>query len=953
MSPRRDGPSSGALLVERDAQVARIRAAVDAACGGTGSTLLITADPGIGKTVLLRHALGDASDRGLNVLKANARELEQQYPYGVVLQLFERVIAQQPADNLLGGAASLAARLFTSDEQPAETDAPAEPFPILHGLYWLVANLAERGPVVIGIDDAHWADVASLRFVLYMSQRLQDLPVCLLLTARPAWSWPIELKQLAGVPTTELLRLPALSSAAVEELVAAEGIERADALARDVWHATRGNPFFIRELLRQVASGGDASSMVVPETLARWVLARIERSGSAGRRTAEALAVLGGAAPLPALSTLVALDPEPIRQAVAGLVDRGIVQVNGEVAFVHPIVQACVYESIQSVRRAEMHLATARLLSTDPAALDAAAVHLLSAPHAGEPWVVDLLDAAAQRALERAAPETAAMYLQRAMSEPPALADRARLLVELARSHAAAGKGQEAVACFSQALELSEAGRQRASVLYELGEARLVSGDWQAASVDFERGLHELQDADPNDGGVDVLRAELEAGSIAADLIAMRNDADVERKVSQVLARGGSAGARHLAASAAYRAATAALTPASEQVELALGALHGESMERLIRTGQTVELVAGVLLAADELELDRSILHDAIDVAQRTGQYAKFCSLSYCRAGPNIWSGRLADAVADAQIAVTGLDRGWETFYPAAAAALSLALLERGEIEPAEGALEMDEDRWSKQLDYQVMTVGARGRIAEARGDHAAALVAFRSVADVCHALGLRNSDVILPFRGLLAVQLARTGDARSRAEAERLVADDLAIANQWDTARYRGTALRAAGLVEGGEHGIELLRESVALLERSQSLLERLRAMLSLGAALRRAGRQTEAREWLRRTLDEAHRSGARLMEGQAADELRLAGARPRRYELSGVPSLTPAELRVATMAASGRSNREVAQALFVTTKAIEYHLGNAYRKLGIGSRAELASVLASATAPAEGNRG
>jgi DNA-binding CsgD family transcriptional regulator len=239
------------------------------------------------------------------------------------------------------------------------------------------------------------------------------------------------------------------------------------------------------------------------------------------------------------------------------------------------------------------------------------------------------------------------------------------------------------------------------------------------------------------------------------------------------------------------------------------------------------------------------------------------------------------------------------------------------------------------------MAVGARGRVAEARGDLPAALSAYRSVTEVCESLGLRNSDVILPFRGLLAVQLARTGNAAERAEAERLVADDLSIAEVWDTSRYRGTALRAAGLVEGGDSGVELLRQSVALLEQSESILERLKATLSLGAALRRAGRLTEARDWLRRTIDEAHRCGARLIEQQAADELRLAGARPRRYELTGVGALTPAELRVASMAAEGRTNREVAQALFVTTKAVEYHLGNAYRKLGIGSRAELASVL------------
>jgi hypothetical protein len=124
------------------------------------------------------------------------------------------------------------------------------------------------------------------------------------------------------------------------------------------------------------------------------------------------------------------------------------------------------------------------------------------------------------------------------------------------------------------------------------------------------------------------------------------------------------------------------------------------------------------------------------------------------------------------------------------------------------------------------------------------------------------------------------------------------------------GIAQRTLGLVLRGEQGVELLREAVDTLDASPSILERNSARLSLGSTLRRAGRLTESREWLAQALDLAHRFGARLMERQARQELKLAGARPRRYELSGVGSLTPAELRVATMAAAGRSNREVAQA-------------------------------------------
>jgi DNA-binding CsgD family transcriptional regulator/phosphoserine phosphatase len=939
-------PTRVPALVERDGQASAIRAAIQSAQRGSGRTVLITGEAGIGKTALLRETLDEQPNgpagEGMRVVRAQGRELEQQYPYGVVLQLFEKTVAQHRDIDLLAGAASLASLLFRRDE-PAGTDAPAEPFPILHGLFWLVANLAERGPMVLAVDDAHWADLASLRFLHYLAQRLADLPVCLLLTVRPERSWPAELRQIAEIPASQQVRLSELSLAAVQQLMAAEGLPATDALAQTVWQATGGNPFFISQVLRHM-SADEARTMriVAPETLTRRVLGRVERAGDVARRVAEALAVLGGSARLRAIADLAGVDLTPATDAIGMLADRGIVQINGQVSFIHPIVQAAVYESIDRMRRGELHRIAARSVAADPAELDAAAIHLLSVPPMSDAWVVDLLEVAAQRAMERAAPETAIDYLRRAIEEPPVQDRRVDLLVQLARSHTTKGDGIEAVACFSRALGLSESARERASVLYELGQARLVSAQWKAAAGDFERGLQELASVGVDDTAQDPLAAELEAGSIAAGLIAMQPGEHIERRVAKMLAAPDLApGARQLAASAAFQAATQGRTTAAEQVELGMTALRGETTERLLVTGQAIELVAGVLLAADELELDRAILTDAIEVAQRTGQYAKFCSLSYCRAGPNIWTGRLAEGVADAQVAVGGVDRGWETFFPAASAALSLALLERDELDAAAAALDIDDARWSVQLDYQVMTVGARGRLAEARGDLAAALNAYRSVERVCTSLGLRNSDTILPFRGLLAVLLARSGDRAARAEADALVAEDLAVAAQWDTARYRGIALRATGLVEGGVRGIELLRESVELLEKSQSVIERLRTMLSLGAALRRAGQLTEARELLRRTLDAAHRCGARLIERQAAEELRLAGARPRRYELTGVGALTPAELRVASMAAAGRSNRDVAQALFDTTKAVEYHLGNAYRKLGIATRGELPRAL------------
>jgi DNA-binding CsgD family transcriptional regulator len=165
--------------------------------------------------------------------------------------------------------------------------------------------------------------------------------------------------------------------------------------------------------------------------------------------------------------------------------------------------------------------------------------------------------------------------------------------------------------------------------------------------------------------------------------------------------------------------------------------------------------------------------------------------------------------------------------------------------------------------------------------------------------------------------------------------------AHAWGTPRAIGMALRALGLVEGGDRGLELLDEAVRVLESSPARLEHARALADFGAALRRANRRTAARHPLRQALDLADACGARPLAERARHELRAAGARPRRPRISGVQALTASERRIATMAAEGLSNPEIAQALFITKKTVEAHLGNAYRKLDVRSRSRLTAAL------------
>ena len=158
---------------------------------------------------------------------------------------------------------------------------------------------------------------------------------------------------------------------------------------------------------------------------------------------------------------------------------------------------------------------------------------------------------------------------------------------------------------------------------------------------------------------------------------------------------------------------------------------------------------------------------------------------------------------------------------------------------------------------------------------------------------------------------------------------------------RALGIALRVTGLAEGGERGLELLRESVATMRNSPAALERAHSLVELGAALRRAGDRASAREPLAEVLELAARCGARPLAARAREELKATGARPRRAWRTGLEALTPSELRVVQLAAEGHSNRDIAQQLYVTLKTIEGHLSRAYTKLGISSRSQLSSIL------------
>jgi DNA-binding CsgD family transcriptional regulator len=386
--------------------------------------------------------------------------------------------------------------------------------------------------------------------------------------------------------------------------------------------------------------------------------------------------------------------------------------------------------------------------------------------------------------------------------------------------------------------------------------------------------------------------------------------------------------------------ASATKQPAAEAAALAERGLGGGAL--LAEEGPESLVLcyaATALTVADRLEEGCRVLHDAIDEARRRGSALGFAHLTNVLADAHYRMGALADAEADARhgLEVVGTER-WDLDRHFFLKNLLDVLIERGELDEAEGELERHGAASGPIVSYiDNMLSWTRGRLRMAQGRPREAADELLACGQRQEAWGVR-SPAMLPWRSSAAEALIMAGEP---AKARELAREELALARSVQTGRAIGIALRAAGIAAEGDEQIALFEEAADVLEPSPARLEHGRALTDLGAALRRSNRRADARAALERGLDLAHTCGATALVDRAHTELLAAGSRPRRLALEGRDALTPSERRVAEIAAEGRTNREVAQALFITVKTVEMHLARAYRKLGIGSRAELADSL------------
>ncbi len=922
-------------LVEREREVAALLALVEAAPRGEGRAVLIEGPAGIGKSALLADARRRAAENGSLVLAGRGSELEREFPFGVVRQLFEAVVADPArAERALAGAAAPAAAVFGAPDAATDGDVS---FAALHGLYWVALNLAAEQPLVLAVDDLHWCDRPSLRFVAYLARRLEGQPILVPATVRSGESGtdPALLGEIAHEPATVAIRPAALSAEAVRELVRERlGAEADEAFCGACHRATGGNPLFLRQLLTaletdRVRPDAEHAGVVLeigPRAVSRTVIMRLSRLSQDAIAVARAVAVLAESATLPTAAALTALDESRVADAIGALARAEILRPDLPLGFVHALVRDAVYQELPLGERELQHEQAARVLQEAGAPAEHVAAHLRAAPHRGQEWVAAVLREAGRAAVARGAAESGVAHLRRALAEPAPEAWRPALLLELGLAEGMVD-GPAAAAHLTEAFERLEDPPARAVAAHALGRILLFTGYPADGAALAERAVAELPEELEDD------RRGLTAFALAAGFFGVGGPRTLRRfdAYRDPPPPDAGVGARMLAAPAALWWGYCGEGTAAECAALARAALHGG---RLTAADNGLLSIPGIVtLALAEDGAADAAWEVAHVEAHRRGSLHAISSL-------HLWHGFALLLEGDLEAAEASLREAQDEFedwgFGAVArmytgAFLARAMIDRGRRDEARAVLEagqamLDESdggRYWRAVELELLVAEGRDEEAVSRSQTYARL----------------HGHVVLPASAHWRSATARALDRLGRGdEAIALAEAELADARKWGAPGTVGPVLRVLG---GLRRDTALLEQAVEVLETSRARLEHAKALADLGAALRHERRPSEAREPLRRALELADACSADALVEHVRAELYATGARPRTAALGGVEALTASERRVAGFAAGGQSNRDIAQALFVTPKTVEVHLSNAYRKLGIRSRRELAAAL------------
>lgn len=953
---RVDGPSAPLQLLEREDVLDSVQASLARARGGDGSVLLIEGPAGIGKTSVLAELQRRASYQDFQVATARGGELEREHPFGVVRHLFEPLL-RGGEESTWEGAAALARPVIFLDEDPGggalAGASPDRTFAVLHGLYWLCVNLSARRPLLLALDDAHWADADSIQFLVYLGRRLSELPILVAgarRTDEPSGIvWPTEGLEEPSVRLT----LPALSAAATANLLQRDLTPSpGEKFIRAVHEATRGNPFMIKQLCRAMNDLGASATppelervaQLAPYGIGELIAGRLGRLSKEAASLAEAASILGADATVARAGQLARLDVETAAVAADALVAAGILASVRPLEFVHPLVRRALYGRQPAGRRAIAHREAARILDAEGEPLEVVCGHLLAAPPSGDEWVCDQLRRGAAEALGIGAPSSAVAYLRRALAEPPPREERMRILNELGVAEMNAGDHAAAATLSTVAREASDP-VLRAGADTSLARISLFAGDVPRAVELLQDAVRSLEVQGQHELWL-AAQAEL-ANAALLDTRTAAASGPALAQLRQALSRPEPAGeVRQIVLAVAACCLSQRSGEAPRARAMAVEAFQAAQRTQLSSMSALASTLAAIAsMFCEDYEQAARVLDWLVPRARATAFPSAVTMALAFRSHLRFRLGMVADAEADAR-EVLELEQGvpMGSRVPAAAF-LADALVDRAQLAEAREVVESVQvgETASGALAHILYS---RARVMLAGGDRVGAVDALRDLGRRMELIGASNPATI-PWRSALAEALSSLGP-EAAAEGLWLAEEELQLASraagEGDAraeGRAVGVALLSAGRCSRGEARLDRFHAAVEALG-EQARLERARALVALGAELRRVNRRSAAREPLQEAMDLAARSGARALVTEARDELQAAGGRPRSLFRTGVEALTPSERRVARMAAAGMSNPQIAQSLFVTRKTVEKHLGSVYRKLDAGSREDLAHRLA-----------
>ena len=907
------------MLYGRDPERAVIGALLDAARESRSGALVLRGDPGIGKTALLADARERAAD--MQVLTARGVESESELPFAALHQLL------RPALGDLDGVPAPQAAALRRALGLADGD-PPEPFLVFAACLSLLSELAERRPVLCLVDDAHWLDAASADALRFVARRLDAEGILLLFGAREGDVARFEAADL------ESLALTGLDAAAAEALMARDGGAPAGAVLHHLVERTGGNALALLELPSVLTEGQLAGDEPLPEALPltleveRAFLERARRLPAdsqtlllvaAADDSERAAAVLGAAGRLGA-------GPD----ALDGAEQAGLVAVRGtRLAFRHPLVRSAVYEAATSSERRAAHRALAEALAGDGERADSRAWHLAASAIDVDEDAVRALEDAAQRAADRAGHAAAARALERAAELSADDVARGRRLAAAARAASLGGDDERAAALGARARTLVGDPLVLAEIALATGIAERRRGRPADAFAPLIEAAHRVSGAAPRTALELLLHAAAaasEAGEPAGSLEACRlaaaivpDPGDEEALLILRVLSGWGAMAEGDSARAA------------ESLEAAISWAEGAEDEQLVFWAS----VGAIFLGDDRAWA--ALLARAIGLARARGALGILTESLSVRSLQLFMAQRFdGAATAAAEAAELARESGALNFTTLPTNVLAAVAAIRGnDDEAVRRAGETMERANAHQLAQQAaMATWALAQLDLARGRWPEALERLGVLSDVRPGHGDALLAVVaLPDMIEAAVRAGLHDRALSMLPTfERWASGSGAV---WAPPRLAGFRALLADGDEAGRHFEDALR-----LADDARPFDLARIRLLYGEHLRRQRRRIDAREQLRAALEGFERLGAEPWAERARAELRASGETAGRRDPSAASTLTPQERQVARFVADGLSNKEVAAQLYLSPRTIDSHLRNAFAKLGVTSRTQLARL-------------